>query len=79
MFPKPTRVKDKELRRLIRGRPCLVCGASPSDAAHLKTVGSGGGDTVDNLIPLCRVHHVEQHAIGIDTFLSKYSLQCKIV
>lgn len=83
MFPKPTRIKDKDIRERVRRKPCLVCGALPCDAAHIKTVGSGGGDKivnaegeiVVNLIPLCRKHHVEQHAIGIDTFFKKYSIK----
>jgi hypothetical protein len=42
------------------------------DAAHTKSRGAGGDST--HLIPLCRRHHHEQHAVGIKTFATKYGL-----
>jgi hypothetical protein len=42
------------------------------DAAHTKSRGAGGDST--HLIPLCRKHHHEQHAVGIKTFATKYGL-----
>jgi len=56
----------------IKSMKCLVCNSSKVDVAHVKTVGSGGCDELWNLMPLCRQHHSEQHAIGIRTFASKY-------
>lgn len=43
----------------------------PSDAAHVKTRGSGGDD-IGNLIPLCRRHHQEQHRIGVRSFEDRH-------
>ena|SRR5690348_4183604 len=83
--PKPVRVRDDGLRAFIRGLPCLLafeepctCGAylnvvtrrTPIEAAHVKSVGSGGGDP-ENLVPLCGAHHRGlrgQHQKGIATF-----------
>lgn len=53
-------------------RRCLVCQRANPDRAHVKTRGSGGGDQEWNIMDLCRVHHTEQHKIGIITFAEKY-------
>jgi hypothetical protein len=37
------------------------------DVAHVKTRGSGGADR-NNVVPLCRWHHVAQHNMGIRSF-----------
>lgn len=58
---------------LIRSLPCAVCSHSPpSDPHHIKTRGAGGDDSLENLLSLCRPHHVEIHTIGRKTFLNKY-------
>lgn len=51
---------------------CLICGHSETDDCHIKTKGSGGSNEPWNIMPLCRTHHVEQHKIGIITFIKKY-------
>jgi len=51
---------------------CMVCGKTNVDRCHIKTKGSGGGDDEQNIILLCREHHVEQHKIGIITFIEKH-------
>jgi len=56
----------------IRSLPCLVCGARPCDAAHVKSRGAGG--TSADLVPLCHAHHMEQHAIGVCTFEARYDV-----
>lgn len=71
-FPKPKTIKDRKLLDIIKMQNCVVCGDWPSDPDHIQTVGSGGGDTISNLWPLCRVHHSERHQIGFQTFLEKY-------
>lgn len=53
-------------------KPCLVCSRTPTDVAHIKTKGSGGTLHPENVMPLCREHHTEQHKIGIVTFIKKY-------
>ena len=66
--------KDEAYRDRVRNRCCLICGASPpSDAAHVRSWGAGHGDE-DNLVPLCRTHHSEQHTEGIETFQRKHDI-----
>ena len=43
-----------------------------SDPDHVTTRGAGGGDTPDNVMPLCRRHHSERHQIGIGQMIRKY-------
>ncbi len=57
---------------LIRKKACLICSNGNSDPHHLTTRGAGGRDSLDNLVPLCRTHHVEIHKIGRVTFAKKY-------
>lgn len=51
---------------------CLVCGRTNVDRCHIKTKGSGGSDQDQNIMLLCREHHVEQHKIGVITFIEKH-------
>lgn len=67
-----TRTVDKSLLSTYYRMPCVVCSKRPSDPSHIKSRGSGGHDIASNLIPLCRVHHVEQHKLGWITFSHKY-------
>jgi len=63
--PKVTRIENRtlidELKRLVRY--CEWCGVKalhthwPLDPHHIKTRGAGGGDTLDNLVILCRPDH----------------------
>ncbi len=56
---------------IIRAMPCCVCGARPSDPAHVKTRGAGG--TKKDLVPLCRRCHTEQ-GNSIKTFQRKHDI-----
>ena len=56
-------------------KPCIVCGKSPSDLHHIKSRGAGGDDSLSNLLPLCRLHHIEIHKIGRKTFALKYKIK----
>lgn len=75
MFLKQPRIKNKKLLKEMQDSPCAVCGQSPSDPHHIRSKGAWGSDTKDNLIPLCRIHHTEIHAIGKKTFATKYKLK----
>ncbi len=67
------RIVDLKLLKYISEKPCLVCGRlGPSDPHHVKSKGSGGSDIRTNVIPLCRKHHTEIHATGINRFCEKY-------
>ena len=72
LYGKPKRIEDESLLETIREMPCLICSKSPVDAHHMTSRGAGGGDTKDNLVPLCRKHHQEYHQIGISKFAWKY-------
>lgn len=66
--------RDPELIKKIRNLNCFICShPPPSDAAHI-TTRRLCGDEPNNLLPLCRAHHQEQHRIGIITFKKKYHL-----
>lgn len=70
---KKLRIKDKDLLGSVRGKKCLIC-TNPSDPAHIKSKGSGGDDTADNVFPLCRTHHQRQHQIGWGRFAKEFPI-----
>ena len=75
-FKKIKRVANMEYRNYIRGLQCLVANnkcAFGTDPHHVRSRGAGGMDE-SNLVPLCRIHHTECHAIGRLTFEDKYKL-----
>jgi hypothetical protein len=39
---------------------------------HVKTKGSGGSDSINNRIGICREHHSECHNIGNKEFMEKH-------
>jgi len=70
---KPKRIIDKKLIKHLKDNPCNICGKpGPSDVHHLTTRGAGGNDTLENLLVLCRKHHVEIHQVGLTKFSWKY-------
>lgn len=71
-FPKPKRKVDRDFLDTFHGMHCLACGRRGCDPAHVKTRGSFADDDWDNVLPLCRRHHVEQGQIGWKRFSSKH-------
>ena len=60
-FPKRARVKNKKAMKNKKGR-CEFCRkVGQTDMHHIKTRGSGGDDTEENLIELCRLCHTMVH------------------
>ena len=64
---KGIRLRDKEHRKFVASRPCLVCGRVPSDPHHLRfaqprALGRRVSDQFT--VPLCRIHHRELHHNG---------------
>lgn len=51
---------------------CIACGKVGSDPCHIRSRGAGGADVFDNVMALCRSHHIEQHSIGWSRFSAKY-------
>ena len=74
MLPKPRRVVNEVLLDEVRRQPCTIgqdC-YGRGDPDHVTTHGAYGGDTPDNIMPLCRKHHTEKGAIGYAKMISKY-------
>lgn len=61
---------DREYLDWIKEQRCVVCNDTPCDPAHTTTVGANGSDY--DAIPLCRLHHSEQHSRGVKTFAELY-------
>ena len=64
----------------INYRTCVICGKPHADLAHYKAVGMGRNRRkIDErkmyFFSLCRVHHQEQHRIGINNFMKKYHIK----
>ena len=76
------RIYGPEAKRAwMKAQPCLICGRTPSDAAHLKNGGlSRKGDT-EETVPLCADvvpvgysgHHTEYDG-GKRSFCAKYGV-----
>lgn len=73
-FPKPTRKKDRRALDTIKAGTCLACSRPADDPDHIRTRGAGGGDTVENVAPLCREHHAERHHRGVRHMWTKYPM-----
>lgn len=67
------REKANGYLQALRRVPCTICGALPSDAAHLRFTNMAVGRRNPGMgmkshdrfaTPLCREHHTEQHAAG---------------
>ncbi len=72
--PKPSRTVDRKFLNSHHEMRCLVCGRHGSDPAHIQSVGAGGGDAPDNVVPLCRRCHSEQHQCGWIQFAIRYPI-----
>jgi hypothetical protein len=60
----PRRMRDKEHRKFVAARACIICGREPSDPHHLRfaqprALGRKASD--EFAVPLCRIHHREVH------------------
>ena len=71
-YYKQKRWTSKKYLDFVRQQLCIICGRSPVEAHHVKTIGSGGDDTF--AVPLCIEHHCIIHTIGIKSFQKKYDV-----
>lgn len=65
--------------RCLTHRRCCICGRH-ADIAHLQTIGMGRNRReIDHsgffFMALCRIHHTEQHTIGVMEFLQRYHIK----
>ncbi|GKT03438.1 hypothetical protein OKN36_09740 [Furfurilactobacillus sp. OKN36] len=63
----------------LKYRRCAIC-QRHADIAHIQSVGMGNNRRTMShvgryVMPLCRGHHMEQHRIGITTFMNKYQVK----
>jgi hypothetical protein len=61
------RIRSKEHLLFVAEQPCLVCGRSPSHAHHIRYAqprGLGLKVSDEFTVPLCAIHHSENHATG---------------
>ena len=66
---KALRLRDKDHRRFVSTRPCVVCGRTPADAHHLRFAqprALGRKVSDEFTVPLCRGHHRELHRHGAE-------------
>ena len=60
-IPKNKRIVDKKLLKDKKGI-CELCGnKGQTEKHHIKSKGSGGNDTKENLIEVCRKCHTKIH------------------
>jgi len=65
-FPKNSRIKNKKILKDKKGM-CKVCGKrGQTEKHHIKSKGSGGDDSEENLIEVCRICHTKIHTGEID-------------
>jgi hypothetical protein len=74
---KPGKISNPKLLAEMRTFGCAACGSKDQiEVHHIKSVGSGGDDRLENLISLCICHHrlgsTSWHRIGPSEFLRKF-------
>jgi hypothetical protein len=66
-FGEIRRHRDKTHLRFVALQPCLVCGRAPSDPHHLRFAqprALGRKNSDEFVVPLCRIHHRQNHQVG---------------
>jgi hypothetical protein len=61
------RHRDKGHLKFVASRPCLICERSPTDAHHVRFAQAramGRKVSDEFTVPLCRVHHRDNHRFG---------------
>lgn len=63
----PKRIRLKEHLRFVASQPCLICGRTPAHAHHIRHAqprGLGLKVSDEFTVPLCAIHHSENHTTG---------------
>ena len=66
-FGEVKRIRSKAHLKFVASRACLICGRSPSHAHHIRFAqpkGIGLKVSDEFTVPLCAIHHQENHATG---------------
>lgn len=69
---------DHYLYACLKLKKCVLCGR-PGEIHHVDAIGMGNDrrtidDSQHRKICLCRTHHTEAHATGVDSFTNKYKV-----
>jgi hypothetical protein len=68
-------VRDPAYLAFIRSLPCSVCPRDRTiEAAHVGHRGLSQKSSDRETVPLCSLHHKEQHRIGLKRFARDYNL-----
>ncbi len=68
-------VRDPAFLAFIRSLPCSICYRTRGvEAAHIGRRGMSQKSSDREAIPLCSLHHQEQHRIGLRQFSKSYEL-----
>ena len=74
MLLKPTIPRCEPYLDFVRSKGCCICG-HPAEAHHaVGRRGTGVKPSDYGTIPLCRRHHQEVHALGVDSFQKKHDV-----
>jgi hypothetical protein len=77
------RERDEKHLAFIRSLRCCICGAPGPDPAHIRSASpvhgkreTGGAEKPSDkfTVPLCRVHHDQQHSINEIKFWATYGV-----
>jgi hypothetical protein len=77
------RERDEKHLAFIRSLRCCICGAPGPDPAHIRSASpvhgkreTGGAEKPSDkwVVPLCRVHHDQQHSINEIKFWATYEV-----
>ena len=73
------RLRSRENRKIVANNPCAISNHECQgriDPDHIKTWGSGAGDEIKGMMPLCSFHHTMKGRKGIiymaDTYKDYY-------
>jgi len=74
ILPKPERMRDPQYLEFVRSLPCLIPGCTLRHCDPHRVVSRPRGGGNDQVVPLCRRHHREAHALGRVKFQRVYGL-----
>ena len=77
MIPKNKPWKSKPYLDYIRKQSCIICQQSETDAHHVRiknNAGTGIKPSDFYAVPLCRLHHLESHHYGRNTFFERHGV-----
>ena len=73
MYTKAREIFLNDLYEQLRNYPCVICNKiDNSGVHHIKTRKNLGPDTQENLLPVCRIHHIDIHSKGLQTLSEVY-------